>query len=193
MRPKAMFGGRPLERTGNRSVSGAYADLIRCAGSGVNDYVYLMLPPDNAEPFDALVEIIGRPELRTDARFAAPPARAKNAEALTSIIEVWARERDKRQVMAAFARRGIPCGAVLDTAEVLDDAHLQERGTVRDLEHPTRGRFKMIGSPLRLSDSPTRAWSWPRPRSTGSTPTRCSRSWPVTRWRRSSGSARPRS
>ena len=145
--------GRPLERTGNRSVSGAYADLIRCAGSGVNDYVYLMLPPDNAEPFDALVEIIGRPELRTDARFAAPPARAKNAEALTSIIEVWARERDKRQVMAAFARRGIPCGAVLDTAEVLDDAHLQERGTVRDLEHPTRGRFKMIGSPLRLSDS----------------------------------------
>jgi formyl-CoA transferase len=112
-----------------------------------------MLPPDNAEPFDALVEIIGRPELRTDARFAAPPARAKNAEALTSIIEVWARERDKRQVMAAFARRGIPCGAVLDTAEVLDDAHLQERGTVRDLEHPTRGRFKMIGSPLRLSDS----------------------------------------
>ena len=55
--------------------------------------------------------------------------------------------------MAAFARRGIPCGAVLDTAEVLDDAHLQERGTVRDLEHPTRGRFKMIGSPLRRSDS----------------------------------------
>src|SRR5262247_4030698 len=129
--------GQALERTGNRSVSGAYADLIRCAGSGVNDYVYLMLPPDNAEPFDALVEIIGRPELRTDARFAAPPARAKNAEALTSIIEAWARARDKREVMAVFARRGIPCGAVLDTAEVLDDAHLQERGTVRDLEHPT--------------------------------------------------------
>ena len=146
--------GRPLERTGNRSVSGAYADLIRCGGSGVNDYVYLMLPPDNAEPFLALVEIIARPELRTDARFATPPARAQNAEALTSIIEAWARPRDKREVMAAFAGRGIPCGAVLDTAEVLDDPHLQERGTVRDLEHPTRGQFKMIGSPLRLSDSP---------------------------------------
>ena len=146
--------GRALERTGNRSVSGAYADLIRCAGNGVNDYVYLMLPPTTPSPSTRWWRSSGGPELRTDARFAAPPARAKNAEALTSIIEVWARERDKREVMAAFARRGIPCGAVLDTAEVLDDAHLQERGTVRDLEHPTRGRFKMIGSPLRLSDSP---------------------------------------
>src|SRR5215475_10272373 len=38
--------GKPLERTGNRSFSGAYADLVRCAGAGVNDYGYLMLPPD---------------------------------------------------------------------------------------------------------------------------------------------------
>src|SRR5438552_10445644 len=48
--------GRPLERMGNRSASGAYADLVRCAGGGPNDYVYLMLPPDNAEPFEALVD-----------------------------------------------------------------------------------------------------------------------------------------
>ncbi|HYB44055.1 MAG TPA: CoA transferase, partial [Candidatus Methylomirabilis sp.] len=37
----------------------------------------------------------------------------------------------------------------------LADPHLRERGTVLDLEHPTRGRFAMIGSPLRMSDSPT--------------------------------------
>jgi formyl-CoA transferase len=57
----------------------------------------------------------------------------------------------------ALADRGIPCGAVLDTAEVLHDPHLRERGMVFDLEHPTRGRFAMIGSPLRLSDSPVEA------------------------------------
>ena len=56
--------------------------------------------------------------------------------------------------MTAFAGRGIPCGAVLDTAEVLADPHLRERGTVFDLDHPTRGRFSMIGCPVRLSDSP---------------------------------------
>src|SRR5437773_11119265 len=60
----------------------------------------------------------------------------------------------KREVTLSLASRVIPCGAVLDTAEVLRDSHLRERGTVFDLEHPTRGRFSMIGCPLRLSDSP---------------------------------------
>jgi len=59
--------------------------------------------------------------------------------------------------MKAFAGRGIVCGAVLDTAEVLSDAHLRERGTIVDLDHPTRGRFSTIISPLRLSDSPVEA------------------------------------
>ena len=40
--------GKPLARTGNRSTTGGYADLVRCAGDGVNDYVYMMVPPDNA-------------------------------------------------------------------------------------------------------------------------------------------------
>jgi formyl-CoA transferase len=149
-----LSNGRPLERMGNRSASGAYADLVRCAGAGSNDYVYLMLPPDNAEPFDAMVEIIGREDLKADARFSTPPARARHVEDLTGIIEAWTMKRDKHEVMRAFAGRGIPCGAVLDTVEVLADPHLRERGTVFDLEHPTRGRFAMIGSPLRLSDSP---------------------------------------
>ena len=34
------------------------------------------------------------------------------------------------------------------------DAHLRERGTIVDLDHPTRGRFSTIISPLRLSESP---------------------------------------
>jgi formyl-CoA transferase len=56
--------------------------------------------------------------------------------------------------MKAFAGRDIVCGAVLDTAEVLADPHLRRRETIFDLDHPTRGRFSVIGCPLRLSDSP---------------------------------------
>ena len=70
--------GTPLERTGNRSATGGWSDLVRCAGSGRNDYVYMIVPPDNPEMFEAMTDVIGRPDLRTDERFATPPARAKN-------------------------------------------------------------------------------------------------------------------
>jgi formyl-CoA transferase len=146
--------GQPLARSGNRSATGGYSDLIRCRGGGANDGVYLIIPPDNPEMFAAVTEVIGRPDLLADERFARPAGRAANAPALSGIIEGWTRGRDKREVMQAFAQKGIPCGAVLDTAEVLADPHLRERGTVFDLEHPTRGSHAMIGSPLRLSESP---------------------------------------
>ena len=146
--------GQPLGRTGNRSATGGWSDLVRCAGGGRNDYVYMIIPPDNPEMFAAVTEVVGRPELRMDVRFTTAPARAANQAALTEIIESWTRGREKHEVMQAFAGRGIPCGAVLDTAEVLADPHLRERGTVFDLDHPTRGRFSMIGCPVRLSESP---------------------------------------
>src|SRR5919199_1111488 len=154
---QTLASGTPLARTGNRSATGGWSDLLRCAGGGSNDYVYMIIPPDNGEMFEAMTEVIGRPDLRSDERFATPPARARNGAALTAEIERWTAEREKREVMKAFAGRGIVCGAVLDTAEVLADPHLRERETIFDLEHPTRGRFSVIGCPVRLSDSPVAA------------------------------------
>ncbi|MBI3969201.1 MAG: formyl-CoA transferase [Chloroflexi bacterium] len=146
--------GKPLQRTGNRSLSGAYADIVRSAGGGPNDYIYIMLAPDIPEAFGELAKIIGREDLPTDERFKTAPARVANAAALTEVLEEWTMKRDKRDVMKLFAGKGIPCGAVLDTNEVLADEHLRERGTVQEIEHPNRGRYPTIGSPLRLSDSP---------------------------------------
>jgi formyl-CoA transferase len=107
--------------------------------------------------FQAAMDAIGRPELKEDERFKTAAARARNGAALTEVLESWTHSRDKHDVMQAFAGRGIVCGAVFDTAEVLQDAHLRERGTIVDLEHPTRGRFSTIISPLRLSGSPVEA------------------------------------
>ncbi len=73
----------------------------------------------NPEMFTAVTEVIGQPELQKDERFATPPARARNARALTEILESWARSRSKHEVMKALAGCGVVCGAVLDTAEVL--------------------------------------------------------------------------
>lgn len=149
--------GEPLGRSGNRSATGGYSDLLRCKGSGKNDYVYIIVPPDNPEMFQAAMDAIGRPELKEDARFKTASARAQNGPALTEILEAWTAARDKHEVMRAFAGRGLVCGAVLDTTEVLVNPHLRERGTIFDLDHPTRGRFSMIGCPVRLSDSPVEA------------------------------------
>jgi formyl-CoA transferase len=57
--------------------------------------------------------------------------------------------------MALLGAAGVPCGAVLDSTEVVSDEHLKQRGFIVELEHPTRGKFPMPGNPVRLSASPT--------------------------------------
>jgi crotonobetainyl-CoA:carnitine CoA-transferase CaiB-like acyl-CoA transferase len=57
--------------------------------------------------------------------------------------------------MEILAGAGLPCGAVLDSSEVLTDPHLKARGMIVELEHPRRGPYPMPANPVRLSNSPT--------------------------------------
>jgi len=132
---------------------GSVGGLFVCAPGGSNDYVYLMLPPDNPGMFPLAMGAMGRSDLIEDKRFSTPESRTANAEELGKIIEKWIGQRDKRDVMSAFAGAGVPCGAVYDTSEVMADPHLRERETITEIKHPTRDTYPMIGSPVRLSAS----------------------------------------
>lgn len=146
--------GLPVPRLGNGSFEGGVAMLVRCAPGGPNDYVYVMLPPQNPSMFASVARALDREDLLHDPQFHTAKARAENREALRTILEAWTQTRVKRDVMAALAGVGAACGAVLVTVEVLADAHLRTSGMVQDVEHPTRGRYPMIGCPVHLSDSP---------------------------------------
>jgi formyl-CoA transferase len=55
----------------------------------------------------------------------------------------------------------VPCGAVLDSLELLSDPHMKERGMVVTVDHPVRGKFTMPGCPIKLEDSPAEITSAP--------------------------------
>jgi formyl-CoA transferase len=57
--------------------------------------------------------------------------------------------------MKILAGAGVPCGACLDTGEVLSDPHLRARDMIVEVEHPVRGRYVTVGNPIKLSASPT--------------------------------------
>jgi formyl-CoA transferase len=131
---------------------GALLNLYPCRPFGPNDYIYLMAVTEGM--WQALPAAIGRPDLLADPRFATPADRAANAEALRTEIEAFTRTCTKHEAMATLAGAGVPCGAVLDTAELHHDPHLVERGFVREFDLPDHGRVRMLGWPARMSASP---------------------------------------
>src|SRR5437016_14093855 len=145
--------GKPVPRRGNRSPGGARSNLYRCRPFGPNDYVFVHCA--TLEMWRTLTRILGRPELGDDPRLADRQKRAEHAPEIDPLIEAWTEKRTKHEANEALAGVGIPCGAVLDSGEVLSDPSLVGRGMVVTLEHPTRGPFAMPANPVRLSASPT--------------------------------------
>jgi formyl-CoA transferase len=144
----------PVPRRGNRSPWVAPSNLYRCRPFGPNDYVAIHCA--NAAMWESLLHVVGHPEYAHDQRFADQKARVARVDEVDALVEAWTEKRTKHEAMALLAAAGVPCGAVLDSAEVLANEPLIEREMVVTVEHPSRGAFTMPGSPLRLSASPTR-------------------------------------
>jgi formyl-CoA transferase len=150
---------KPTPRRGNRLGGGAVGDIFKCSPGGPNDYVYMLCT--SPEMWQALCKTIGRVDVPEDPRFKDRKEREKYSEELTRIIEEWTSQRTKHEVMKLMGEAGVPCGAVLDSVELLNDPHMKERGMVVTVDHPVRGKFTMPGCPVRLEDSPAEVRSSP--------------------------------
>lgn len=122
-----------------------------CKGSGPNDWAFIMVT--TTQMWDALCSAIGRPEWSLDPRFVTAEARAAHRAELYEGIAAWTRERTKFEVMGVLGPAGVPCSAVYDTVDVFHDPHLQARGFVQTIEHPSVGPVTLLGNPLRMSGS----------------------------------------
>jgi len=144
------WGTRAARRAGNAGEVPP-AELYPCKPFGPNDYIYLM--PLTEKHWQSLCTAIDRPELRVDPRFYAPRFRIENNRALREEINAWTSGRTKFEAMETLATAGVPCGACLDTAELLRDKHLTERGFIEELDLPVHGKVSVPGFAPRLSRS----------------------------------------
>ena len=150
---------KPIVRNGNRMIGAAPGDIYKCAPGGDNDFIYLLCT--TREMWESLCRAIGRPEMAIDPKFKEQRARNQNAEELAGIISEWTGARTKQEAMRILGEAGVPCGAVLDSIDLLNDPHLKQRNMVVTVDHPVRGQFTMPGCPVKLEDSPAEVKSAP--------------------------------
>jgi formyl-CoA transferase len=144
--------GKPMPRTGNQLGAGVPGTTYRCHPGGPNDYVFIFAQQQMWHP---LLRAMGREDLIGDARYETAAARWTHKDAVDALVEGWTSERTKHEVVKILASAGVPCGACLDTGEVLSDPHLHAREMIVEVEHPVRGRYVTVGNPIKLSASPT--------------------------------------
>jgi formyl-CoA transferase len=143
--------GQEVPRSGNASGGGQPGWAVRCAPGGPNDYIYVIVQPQLWGP---LTELIGRPELAGDPEWNTPQARLPKLDQMFQLIEEWTINHPKFEAMDLLNQINVPCGPILSTKDLFEDSSMRDRGMLVEVEHPGRGSYVNIGSPLGLSDSP---------------------------------------
>jgi formyl-CoA transferase len=145
--------GKPGQRTGNQLGASAPGTTYRCHPGGPNDYVFVFVPQ---QFWHAMLKAMGRADLIGNARYETAEARWQRKAEVDALVESWTSKLPKHEVMKILAGAGVPCGACLDTGEVMADPHLHAREMIVEVEHPVRGRYITAGNPIKLSASPTK-------------------------------------
>jgi crotonobetainyl-CoA:carnitine CoA-transferase CaiB-like acyl-CoA transferase len=100
----------------------------------------------------ALCDVLGRPDLVADDRFADFAGRDRNREALLAELDVAFATRTTAAWLEALAAAGVPCAPVNDVVTALADPQAVARGAIVEAEHERYGTVRTIASPLRVGD-----------------------------------------
>jgi crotonobetainyl-CoA:carnitine CoA-transferase CaiB-like acyl-CoA transferase len=103
--------------------------------------------------FAALCELIGRPELASDARCAAMRSRAAHAAELVPELRAALVARGALEWEEMFGER-VPCAAVRPIEDMFDHPQVVAEDLVTTLDHPMVGRYQTMTKPVKFSETP---------------------------------------
>jgi len=137
--------GMPPPRVGNRhpvsTPFGAYAAMDG----------FVILAAANDELFVRVTQLIERPDMAEDPRYASDELRTQHEPEVRAAIEAWTTQRSVAEVVIAAERCGVPTSAISDFAEALASEQVAARGTLSHFTHPIAGTVEYVGQPVHFS------------------------------------------
>jgi crotonobetainyl-CoA:carnitine CoA-transferase CaiB-like acyl-CoA transferase len=117
---------------------------------------HVIVAVGNDAQYRRFCEVLGRPELGTDPRYATNARRVENRAELVPRLAEALRARPSAYWLGRLAEVGVPCGPINELEQVFSDPQVQARGVRMELPHPTAGRVPLVASPMHLEATPPR-------------------------------------
>jgi len=115
---------------------------------------YINIAANKQEQWEALCDVVGVPELKTDARFQKRDVRKRNRKALTPLIEAKLVERPTDEWVELLNARDIPSGAILGLEAALTQPQIAHRQALRDVAIEGLGTYKLFGMTAQFAKTP---------------------------------------
>lgn len=143
-----LVGGQPPRRLGN-----AHPNLVPYDSFRARDG-WFILGVANEKQWGLLCDMLDRPDLKADERFASNGRRVENRAALVDKLNRLFTQQDVDHWLAQLVQAGLPCGRINSIPEVFAHPQAQARGMTLETEHASAGTVKLTGFPYKFSRTP---------------------------------------
>lgn len=152
-----LVAGKVPQPMGNENFTASPSGTFK-TGDGL-----LNIAANKQEQFEAVCDVVERPELKTDPRFAKRQSRLDNRFALKDILETALATKSAKDWRQLLNDAGVPAGRVLTVPETLSHPQIADRGMIGTFENPPgvgrdiqllRTGYKVDGAPASVDAPP---------------------------------------
>ncbi|GAB2680446.1 CaiB/BaiF CoA transferase family protein [Nocardia goodfellowii] len=147
--PEYAITGYQRERTGSVLPNVAPSNVYPTANGDM-----ILIAANQDTVFTRLAQLMDRPELATDARYATHTARGARMAELDDLIAAWTAGADAEQLLERLHAAGVPAGRIYTARDMFTDPHFAAREAIVRIAHPEFGELPMHNVVPKLSATP---------------------------------------
>jgi formyl-CoA transferase len=144
-----LVSGKVPRRMGN-----AHPNIVPYETFPAKDGIYIALGVGNDNQWRKFCRLAGIEHLMDDPQYATNPKRVENREKLVPLLREVFLRKDSGEWLKLLGEAEIPVGPINTIDRVFADPQVLARQMLVEMEHPKVGKFKVVGSPLKLSETP---------------------------------------
>jgi len=148
--------GEAPQRMGNDMAQIAPHNTYACAGDDA--WVSIVVTTD--EQWRAFATALQRPDWLADSRYASAAGRWTCRHELDAAVGAWTRTRSREEVTQLLQASGVAAFPSYTAQDIVDDAHMRERGTIKTMTSAKGETRSVVGPPWRFGRSPAALERW---------------------------------
>lgn len=115
---------------------------------------YVLISANNDAIFRRLAEVMGRPELADDPRYATQLARSQRIDEVDELVGEWTRQHSAKELEEMLLKASVPTARVYTIKDIFEDPHFKARQQLLEMPHDKFGKLTVIGVAPKLSETP---------------------------------------
>lgn len=135
-------------------VGAAHPNLVPYQAFKCADGKYINVAVGNERFWQRFCKALGREDLVEMPEYAQNRDRVKNRDQLVALLQQEFDTRSTDRWVDILEEAGVPCGPINDLADVFSDPQVKARDMLLEVQHPSAGKIKQTGIPIKFSATP---------------------------------------